>query len=75
MGKAVENLSPNHYVSGSAGQLRLASKATYPSDLNSLKGSCPCLGSWSQAHGAHLVYQVEGVKQSFTALAAPPPFF
>jgi len=27
-----------------------------------------------RAHGAHLVYQVEGMKQSFTALAAPPPF-
>jgi len=27
-----------------------------------------------RAHGAHLVYQVEGMKQSFTVLTAPPPF-
>src|SRR4029453_799652 len=49
--------------------------ATYSSDLNSLIGSCPWPGPWFRAHGAHLVYQVEGMKQSFTALAAPPLVF
>jgi len=54
--------------------LRFTSKATYPRDLNSLEGICPCLGSRARAHGAHLATQVERIEQSFTVLAAPPTF-
>ena len=43
--------------------LRLTSKATYPSDLNSLEGSCPCPGSWSRAYGAHLVTRSRGLNR------------
>jgi len=55
--------------------LRLSSEATYPRDLNSLEGSCPCLDPRVWAHGAHLVIQVERIEQSSTVLAAPPTLF
>ena len=41
--------------------LRLTSKTTYPSDLNSLYGICPCPGSRAWAYGAHLATQVERI--------------
>lgn len=41
--------------------LRLTSKTTYPSDLNSLIGICPCPGSRAWAYGAHLATQVERI--------------
>ena len=41
--------------------LRLTSEATFPRDLNSLEGICPCPGSRAWAYGAHLATQVERI--------------
>jgi hypothetical protein len=44
-----------------------------PGTLIASLGSCPWPGSWSRAHGAHLVYQVRGDLNASTVFAAPPP--
>src|SRR5688572_27764829 len=55
--------------------LRLSSKATFPRGLNSLEGSCPCLGSRARVYGAHLAIQAREDQTAFTVLAAPPTLF